>query len=507
MLSGARGAFRLATLIPAMSARAVFRPRDGEGLCREGGRRMRSNHSLIPLSALVLLAIVAAPAHADKCTGKKLKAIGKKEGGLLGCHSKVASKGDPSSLAACVSKVEVKYAAAFAKAGSCSGDQAVCECLAENCEAAVRADLPDAGPSICEAARLKAAGKKARGKLTCNAKAATTGTAVDPICIQKAEAKYQAAFAKTTGCSGDQNAVETTIDQECVTAIGADGTGGATVGTICGSCTSMTTTTTLGGATTTTTLATPRFVVFVTHGRFDGNLGGLAGADQKCAQEAQAAGLPGTFKAWLSDATTSAASRLTHATIPYRLVDGTKVADDWTDLTDASLDAAITLTPTCGNDGGGGAWTNTDPSGAISNPFLSCTNWTSAGDSGGDGYVGATDGDWTANSAFPFDTCSVTSRLYCFGQEEATPTTCVPTTTTTTTLPPVCGGPVSGGQCNGSCPAGEACVVEIDTNMCVCISTSLCTGGTCIQFGCPSCVLPGCQADCTCPGGGLCGVY
>jgi hypothetical protein len=64
--------------------------------------------------------------------------------------------------------------------------------------------------------------------------------------------------------------------------------------------------------------------VFVTSTGYPGNLGGLAGADAKCQERATAAGLGGTFKAWLSAAGTgnSAAERLTHATVPYVRVDG-----------------------------------------------------------------------------------------------------------------------------------------------------------------------------------------
>ena len=41
--------------------------------------------------------------------------------------------------------------------------------------------------------------------------------------------------------------------------------------------------------------------VFVTSQTFTGNLGGIAGADQKCQDLADAAGLPGIYKAWLAD--------------------------------------------------------------------------------------------------------------------------------------------------------------------------------------------------------------
>ncbi len=53
----------------------------------------------------------------------------------------------------------------------------------------------------------------------------------------------------------------------------------------------------------------PNFV-FVTTTNQSGNLGGLAGADAICQARATAGGIPGTFRAWLSSTTTSAASRL-----------------------------------------------------------------------------------------------------------------------------------------------------------------------------------------------------
>src|SRR5262245_41660475 len=64
--------------------------------------------------------------------------------------------------------------------------------------------------------------------------------------------------------------------------------------------------------------------MFVTSTTYQGgNLGGLAGADAKCADRAAAAGLTGAYKAWLSDSHKSAASRLTHSVGSYSLIDGT----------------------------------------------------------------------------------------------------------------------------------------------------------------------------------------
>ena len=53
-----------------------------------------------------------------------------------------------------------------------------------------------------------------------------------------------------------------------------------------------------------------RHTVFITSARYFGDMGGLSGADTICQNAATAAGLSGTWKAILSDSTTSAESRL-----------------------------------------------------------------------------------------------------------------------------------------------------------------------------------------------------
>jgi len=174
-------------------------------------------------------------------------------------------------------------------------------------------------------------------------------------------------------------------------------------------------------------------LAFVTKNFFNGaDIGGLAGADAKCAAEAHAAGNPNAFRAWISDSSTSAATRLQHPTLPYVMADGTRVADNWTDLTDGSIDAAITRNADGTQGPMGGAWTATNPSGGISDPSHTCSNWTSTSGQGADGYVGSANGDWTQNSVFPIDNCTVQSRLYCFQQQSGT-----------------CG--------NGTCDPGEDC--------------------------------------------------
>lgn len=61
-------------------------------------------------------------------------------------------------------------------------------------------------------------------------------------------------------------------------------------------------------------------VVFTTKASFAGDLGGIAGADEKCNTYATAAGLSGTFQAWLSDSSTDAISRVPEGG-PWRVLD------------------------------------------------------------------------------------------------------------------------------------------------------------------------------------------
>ena len=196
---------------------------------------------------VALLGIAVAPARADKCTGAKLKAVAKKESGLLGCQSKVAKKGDPSGLTACGQKVSGKFSLAFAKAGTCGGDQMRCEDIADACESSVGGAFIDTLPSKCEASKRKAAGKLASKELGCYAKAAAKALPVDSTCLAKATGKFSTAITKAGTCP-DGGSPQALVEEDCVTAaVTTDGNG--TVTAIC-----PTTTTTTTSSTTTTTL-------------------------------------------------------------------------------------------------------------------------------------------------------------------------------------------------------------------------------------------------------------
>lgn len=163
-------------------------------------------------------------------------------------------------------------------------------------------------------------------------------------------------------------------------------------------------------------------LVFVSSETYYGDLGGLDGADAKCQALADAAGLFGEYKAWLSDATTSAESRLNHNPRPYILVDGTVVADDWADLTDGNIDNPINLTElneTPTEDGG--VWTNSDYLGGpicYGLDVCACVSWTNSfeGFAGFIGFIGSTDHYWSGTSDGPVVHCAEPWRLYCFQQ-------------------------------------------------------------------------------------------
>jgi trimeric autotransporter adhesin len=168
-------------------------------------------------------------------------------------------------------------------------------------------------------------------------------------------------------------------------------------------------------------------VVFVTSTTYRGDLGGLAGADQKCATLASAAGLTGTYQAWLSTSTTKAASRLAGAR-GWTRVDGAPVADLVTDLVpDNRILNPISLDETEKPWGGQSVNTGTDRSGNATTG--NCLDWTLAADSSeaGSGVpvgVGRTDGgpnSWTYYATCVGGCCSAPSLIYCFGIDKSVP--------------------------------------------------------------------------------------
>ncbi len=151
---------------------------------------------------------------------------------------------------------------------------------------------------------------------------------------------------------------------------------------------------------------------------------GLEAADCICQEHAVRWGnLSGTYKAWLSDSTTSAASRLSHSTIPYVNRRGELIAANWTALTNGTMQCSDIMNY---DESGEYAptqfslvWTGTDAAGNIRDSQKTCNNWTTGSLSFG-GYAGCAisisqnfNGCWTS---WGWRLCDDWNRLYCVEQ-------------------------------------------------------------------------------------------
>lgn len=153
------------------------------------------------------------------------------------------------------------------------------------------------------------------------------------------------------------------------------------------------------------------------------SLGGLAGADAICQTLAEAAELPGTYMAWLSDGEGEddnwPAKRFpTKASGPYRLVTGETVADSWEDLTtNLPLKHAINV-----HENGETsmafwhAWTDTMPDGTAEPGGVHCGKWSVPNATGDMGSYQTTEAAWTGIVGANSMGCTNPLALYCFQQ-------------------------------------------------------------------------------------------
>ncbi|MDO8429119.1 MAG: DUF1554 domain-containing protein [Candidatus Daviesbacteria bacterium] len=180
-------------------------------------------------------------------------------------------------------------------------------------------------------------------------------------------------------------------------------------------------------APTTTSTPLPIKRVFITSLLYNGDLGGLDGADLKCQARAQMTLLRGTWKAWLSDGTTHAVARFTR-TNQYRLIDGTPIASSWNDLTDGTIANYINMDQWGFSPVRHNAWTNTTSGGYIieRQANKNCDNWTSSanyytgvnGVTHNETFSGISDSYASQWTQLPFGeaSCDTEYRLYCFEQ-------------------------------------------------------------------------------------------
>lgn len=162
-------------------------------------------------------------------------------------------------------------------------------------------------------------------------------------------------------------------------------------------------------------------VVFATSDTYTGALGGVTGADGKCAIAAgNKFNTPpgGQWLAWLSDGTTSPSLRFDRFFRGSYLRPGlapNEVAKGWADLTDGSLLNSISVDENGSSENDQSlTWTNTLSTGDA--PMMggeNCSNWNMTSLKGRVGNTTAKTIFWTAANLQPLD-CTTALRLYCF---------------------------------------------------------------------------------------------
>jgi hypothetical protein len=165
-------------------------------------------------------------------------------------------------------------------------------------------------------------------------------------------------------------------------------------------------------------------IAFVTSAQYNGNLGGLTGADTICNQHATNACLPGTYMAWLSDSTATPNTRFTQSAIAYRKVDGTLLASNYGNLVSGNILAPLNLTELNGVPQLSAvgcpvqqmSFSATDPNGNLL-ATGNCNDWSATVAEASWGYNTVTNGNWTQGcSGTGGNTCSSGATLYCFQQ-------------------------------------------------------------------------------------------
>jgi len=160
-------------------------------------------------------------------------------------------------------------------------------------------------------------------------------------------------------------------------------------------------------------------LVFVTSAQYvPGSLGGLAQADAICNMHANAAGITGTFVAWLSTSSKNASARLGNARGWVRR-DGLPFADQVADIVAGHIYYPILLDENGVAHGRDAVATGTNVDGTAATGYT-CTDYTSATTARRlvYGIVNAGTQAWTSGG---FVACNTPFRLYCFQTDLSSP--------------------------------------------------------------------------------------
>jgi hypothetical protein len=154
--------------------------------------------------------------------------------------------------------------------------------------------------------------------------------------------------------------------------------------------------------------------IFVTSGTYGSDFGGFAQADYQCSALASIESLGGTWKAIISNDSTSAKDRITISG-PVVNMNSETVADNSADFWDGSLDNPV------GYDEGGNVrnvsvWTGTQSNGT-KHPWDNCDNWGIVGPafSGASGGSNQVDNQWLEGAGST--ACTVNQSFYCIDRQ------------------------------------------------------------------------------------------
>lgn len=167
--------------------------------------------------------------------------------------------------------------------------------------------------------------------------------------------------------------------------------------------------------------AKAKYTVFLYDVALNGDLNTQNGADDLCNSAASAEGLSGSYTAWIGpypseeprDRGLSTCFSAGSSSVGWYLVTNEKVADNWADLTDGTIDTAIDRTQQNFNKGTQEVWSNLSQSGSNLSQVTNCFGYN-RGDSGAWGLTGltpSTNNDWTDYSN---DRCDAVNFFYCF---------------------------------------------------------------------------------------------
>jgi hypothetical protein len=164
-------------------------------------------------------------------------------------------------------------------------------------------------------------------------------------------------------------------------------------------------------------------LVFVSSQTYNGNLGGVPGADAQCTSLARQAGMHGIFKAWVSSSASNPLASFYKSLVPYRLPDGTLVANSWADLISTfyggHLSHPIDQTENKVSLAATPIWTQTWENGSLISSIGTdaCQDWTisAISNTAATGLTSLTD-KWSSNDIAGLYSCNLLLRLYCFQQ-------------------------------------------------------------------------------------------